>query len=396
MQGMFSGNIAVLSNVFDDQYCRARGEEIDPCLSNPKRRDLFRCLEIATQRSVTVLSSPPKAAARRRGKWLPAMDTRFSTHEQKHCANWDVPKLRIPLAWWFYAWHVSRHVRTGDLVMLDNYELLYVIAACLTRVRRKVTFILDYEDGKHLTDQGWSRVLSSAAETVGKRFIRGALLAHPALGERLPKAMPKEFVPGFVVAPEKPRSLIPATEVRFLYSGSFDSARGVDLLLEAIPLLPESGWVLEITGRGPLVEEVARVADAYRKSGMVRFHGALPQSDYAELLGHCHVGLNCQRASNPISGVTFPSKVFSYLSAGLVVLSSTASNVASICGTGCLYFEEENAESLAAAMKRIISAPEAMGKLVDTSEVMERYSIQGTAKRLSHFLRAVQSATTGA
>jgi len=389
MQPSLPGNIKVLSNVFDDQYCRVRGEEIERCLSSPKRRDLFRCLEIATQRSVTVLSSPPKAALRRNGKWLPRLDTRFSTHQQKYCANWDVPKLRIPLAWWFYAWHVSRHVRSGDLVMIDNYELLYVIAACLARLRRKVTFILDYEDGKHLTDQGWSRVLSSTAEAVGKRLIRGALLAHPVLCERLPADLAKELVPGFVVPQERTRQSIPEKEVHFLYSGTFDTARGVDLLLAAIPLLPESGWVIEITGRGPKAEEVRRFADSFHKSGKVRFHGALPQSDYEELLGHCHVGLNCQRASDPVSGVTFPSKVFSYLSAGLVVLSSKASSVDSICGRACLYFDEETPESLAEAMLRIIASPGAIERAVDTSAVMEHYSIEGTAKRLSRFLCSV-------
>src|SRR5208283_4390682 len=116
---------------------------------------------------VILLSSPPKAADRRAGKWLPSAETKFSTHRQFFCANWDVPKLRIPLSWFFYARHVLRHVRSGDLVVIDNYEFIYVFAAWFLKPFRRVTFILDYEDGKHLIERSIWRFLSGLAEAAG-------------------------------------------------------------------------------------------------------------------------------------------------------------------------------------------------------------------------------------
>lgn len=381
--------IACLSNVFDQNYHDLRGEKIARCLSGAKRQALFRCLEQASGREVIVLSSPPKAEERRAGKWLPPVETKFSAHRQFFCANWDVPKLRVPLSWFFYARHVLRHVRSGDLVVIDNYEFIYIIAAWWLRIFRRVTFMLDYEDGKHLIDRGWHRVLSGLAEAGGRPLLSGAMLAHPALGERLPAAMPKEVVPGFVppIIPEW--SWEPVSEVRFLYSGTLDCPRGMDLLLESLKLLPAQGWHLDITGQGPLAEQVLRFAQDLRWQGKVEYHQALPQEAYERLIQASQVGLNCQRSSDPISGVTFPSKVFTYLSAGLMVISSKASEGEQICGNACFYYNGETPEALAAAMKEVIENFAAVRQKLNLSAVHERYSPEATATRLRQMFQTI-------
>ena len=381
--------IVCLSNVIEQSYHDLRGEKIIPCLSWGKRRDLFKCLEMASGKEVVVLSSPPKALERRGGRWLKPVETRFSTHRQLFCANWDAPKVRVPLAWFFYARHVLRHTRSGDLIVMDNYELLYVIAAWLVRLLRRVTFVLEYEDGKHLIDRGWPRLLCAMAESAGKPLMRGALLAHPALGNRLPETTPKALVPGFIVPRKSSGACWPDAAVRFLYSGSLDEPRGVDLLLEALPHLPERGWHLDITGSGPLVEQVARFAREARWAGKVVFHHSLPAEAYNRLVNTCHVGLNCQRSSDPISEVTFPSKVFGYLSAGLLVISSRASGVEQICGKACLYFGEETPEGLARAMTETTEDFAAARQRADVRDVSRFYSLEGTVPRLKRFLEEV-------
>jgi glycosyltransferase involved in cell wall biosynthesis len=381
--------IVCLSNVIEQGYHDLRGEKIAPSLSWGKRRDLFRCLEIASGKELIVLSCPPKALERRSPRWLSEVETRFGTHRQWFCPNWDVPKLRVPLAWFFYARQVLRHARSGDLVVLDNYELLYVIAAWLLRLFRRVTFLLDYEDGKHVIDRGLARLLSATAESAGRPLMRGALLAHPALGQRLPETTPKLLMPGFIVARPSRRTAQPDSAVRFLYSGSLDEARGVDLLLAALPHLPEQGWRLDITGTGPLAAEVARVAGEAKWGGRVVFHQTLPTDAYNRLVDSCQVGLNCQRSSDPISGVTFPSKMFGYLSAGLLVISSRASGVEHICGKACLYFDPQTPQGLAHRMTEVVQDFAAAQRRSDPSDISRWYSLEGTAPRLRQFLAEI-------
>jgi glycosyltransferase involved in cell wall biosynthesis len=381
--------IICLSNIYDGNYLQLRKENIQPALTIGKRQKLFACLEKAAGREVVVLSSPPKALDRRRPRWLPPVETKFSTHRQFFCANWDVPKLRIPLSWFFYARHVLRHVCSGDLVLIDNYEFISVVAARLVQIFRRVTFILDYEDGKHLIEHGWVKILSGLAEAGGRPLIRAATLAHPALGKRLPASIPTEVVPGFIPGQIPERAPAAGPEVRFLYSGTLDSPRGVDLLLEALPHLPETGWHLDITGHGPLGESVARFLQDSRWQGKVKYHQALTQEAYERVLAAAQVGLNCQRKSDPISDVTFPSKVFTYLSAGLLVISSQASAVPQLCANACFYYEQETPQALAGAMQAVIENFHDVRQKLDLSVVCERYSPEATTVRMKRLLKAI-------
>ena len=216
MQHAGQKKIVWLSNVFDHNYNAIRGEDTVSCLSTSKRRDLFKSLELATGRQVVMLSAPPKPRFRRRGKWLPAVHTAFSDYPQFVCQNWDVPKLRIPLSWFFYARQALRHARRGDLVIIDNFEFIYIVAAWLLKFLRGVQFILDYEDGKHLSDRGWQRCMSWLADFLGKPLISAAFLAHPKLGERLKPSLPTELVPGFVTSLPRKHRAGQAGIVRFL------------------------------------------------------------------------------------------------------------------------------------------------------------------------------------
>ncbi len=380
--------IVCLTNVFDQQYHERRDEDIARCLSSPKRRDLFQSLEIATGLEVLVLSSPPKAIARRRPRWLAGLTTRFSTHQQRFCGVWDSPKIRVPWSWASYTSQVVRHTRPGDLVVLDNYELLYVLAAVSARARHQLSFILDFEDGKHAIDRSWARLLSGVAEALGRRMIAGAILAHPALRLRLPAGLPYELVPGFIRDPGTASTSYRGEPLRLLYAGSLDQTRGVDLLMRAMDQLPLTlRWQLDITGSGPLEEEVRAFASRERQNAQVRFHGSMAPVLHEALLRECHVGLNCQRDSDPISEVTFPSKVFTYLSSGLHVLSSRASEITSVCGPACSYYEEETPASLAKALAAVVQSRTDLDQhTVAAAALVERYSISGTAQRLRSFL----------
>jgi len=55
---------------------------------------------------------------------------------------------------------------------------------------------------------------------------------------------------------------------------------GVDLLLEAVPLLPADGWHLHITGSGRLADNVAKFAGDQRWREKVTFHGVVPGAAY--------------------------------------------------------------------------------------------------------------------
>jgi glycosyltransferase involved in cell wall biosynthesis len=177
--------------------------------------------------------------------------------------------------------------------------------------------------------------------------------------------------------------------VRFFYAGALARSHGIDLLLEALDHLPERGWRLIIAGQGPLEEQVIRRAQDPRWRDRVEHRPTMPPEVFEKLIGSNHVGLNCQRTSELISSVTFPSKVFTYMSAGLLVISSKAGAVEQICGGACFYYEGETPEALAAAMKAVIENFAAVRQKLSLSAVRERYSFEATAARVRQLLKTI-------
>jgi len=201
----------------------------------------------------------------------------------------------------------------------------------------------------------------------------------------LPNGVPWELVPGFVT-PAETRAGVQNGCVRFLYNGTLDQPRGLDVLLKALPLLPDTGWLLNVTGAGPLDSLCRESAQNPHWKGRVRFHGRVDDGTLFALRGESDVGLNCQRHSDPISGVTFPSKIFSYLSAGVAVISSRASEVPAICGKACRYYDGDNPKALAHVMIEAIEDFKRFRQEIQESDVTTRYSMESTAARLKPLL----------
>jgi hypothetical protein len=114
----------------------------------------------------------------------------------------------------------------------------------------------------------------------------------------------------------------------------------------------------------------------------LRYHGTLSDTALSQLARQCDIGLNCQRNSDPASGLTFPSKIFSYFSSGLAVISSTASDVPKICGPACRYYEGDMPKALALVMSEAIHDYTRFTSKLDIQYAIKRYSLDSTTDRL--------------
>ena len=375
-----------LSSIYDSQYLSIRGEPIPPCLSSPKHVHLLKCIQKATSQKLLILSCPPKGYSQMRPLWLHPVATKFSEFEQLFCGSFDAPKIRALLSPILYFFHAVRHVKRGDLIIMHNYYVNYSLLALYFSIRYKSTIIIDYEDGRHLIDKGVGWYLCRFAEFLGKRLVHGAILANALLGKRLSINIPKTVIPGFY-SPKAFRVNNTSSKscVRFLYAGTLDETRGVDLLLDAIPLISIDGWALDISGAGPLEPRVREFISNPRYKGKVFFHSVLEPSRYSDLISNAHVGLNPQRVNDPVSSVTFPSKIFSYLSAELLIITSEACGVRDILGNICIYYQKDDPISLATAMVQVIRhLPISLNR-----DKRNQFSVESTSDRLRSFFQQV-------
>jgi hypothetical protein len=376
--------ICFLTGVTDDHYRSQRSDDPVVCTSAGKRLQLYKAFTAVAGAAPLLLS--PHSRGRGKATSWPALETRFGDCVQLFSAASGIRKVRVLIDMIRYAGHVYRCTRDGDVLIFDNYELIYVLALRYCRIRGRVNpIILEYEDGKHAIDRGWPRWISWLAELLGRPLLDAAIVATPALLDYLPDQVPAEVVPGLLRA-DIIYNPAPADggAVHFLYSGSLDVERGAPLLLEylASPLI-HANVVFHITGQGRYSAEFIELMELY--PSRICFHGCVSVQELDRIRGMCHYGLNLQSSANPISRVTFPSKTFDYINAGLRVVSTRASGVWDVLGDSAIYLETESTGGLADAVNMAAGTISTDDGTCATSAI-GHYSFDGTVRRLRDLL----------
>jgi hypothetical protein len=377
---MKNQTIVILTGVTDDQYRSKRNDNPVISTSAGKRILLYRAIASAAEKPLLLLSPHPRGHGKPSS--LPEMESRFDRFAQRFSRASGIRKVRIFLDILHYAAHVYRNTKNDDLLLIDNYELIYVLALYYCRLRgRRNPIILEYEDGKHLTDKGVYLWMSRLAEMLAKPLVDAEILATPGLTERLPKGIPFEIVPGIlndeIIYNSLPKNSEP---VHVIYSGSLDSARGAALLLDYLKSDQiQSNAIFHITGQGAYAEEFTKVAA--NNTDKIIFHGCVSREELAAIQKKCHYGLNLQTSSDPISQVTYPSKTFDYLNAGLRVISTRAAAVDELLGNTAIYLLEETVHYLAEAIERAIN-PANNDSPSSEQATLPSYSFEGSVLRL--------------
>lgn len=98
-----------------------------------------------------------------------------------------------------------------------------------------------------------------------------------------------------------------------------------------------------------LISELAKTTDAE-----VTYDGLLSGEDYIRFLQSCDIGFSTQSSDSQFNETSFPSKVLSYLSNGLRVVSVRIKAIETSKVSEVMYFYDENTPSaIANAIKSI-------------------------------------------
>lgn len=339
----------ILTGVFDDAYQKTREDSPISCTSAGKRIILYKAIQEASGSKLILLSPSPRGT--KTPYSIEETKTTFHGITQYFSKASRRRKIRFLIDIINYAKFVRLHVGYNSVLIIDNYELIYVIACWYCRFcGLKNTIILEYEDGKHLIDKGIWKFFSDLAEKLGRPLIQGVIAATPTLLARLPKGIPSIVIPG-TLRSDRPSPTIPGPNeaIRIIYSGSLDHERGTPLLvdyLESNLLHPKAEF--HITGQGHFVDRIQELTKKSPKQ--IFFHGMLPRNELDQLQSSCHYGLNIQNSSNPVSHVTYPSKTFDYANAGLRLITTRTAGVDLIFGDEAIYINDDTKKSFSEAI----------------------------------------------
>lgn len=176
------------------------------------------------------------------------------------------------------------------------------------------------------------------------------------------------------------------------YAGHLYPWKGVDLLVDALALLPEARG--RIIGGHPAEPDLARLRSLAVERGVadrVEFTGLVPPQDVARWLDAADVLVLPNRAGPVSAHYTSPLKLFEYLAAGRPIVASSLPALAEVLddGANALLVRPDDAAALAAAVRRVTADRALAVRLARRAfDDARRFSWDSRAARLETVLQA--------
>lgn len=174
----------------------------------------------------------------------------------------------------------------------------------------------------------------------------------------------------------------PGDPVVLLSVGRAVDKKGYDRLLEALALLPaESAWRLIHIGGGPLRDALQTQARALGLESRIEWRGPQPQEAVLAAYREADLFLLASRVSDDGDRDGLPNVLVEAQSQGLACIATAVSAIPELIqdGENGLLVPPENPEALAAALQRLIPAPEARRRLstAGAARVRSAFDLQG-------------------
>lgn len=193
------------------------------------------------------------------------------------------------------------------------------------------------------------------------KFLRSAdsyIISTELLNEKVNKDL-KPFVINYGTYKniKKTKSVFNDNKIHCVYAGTLDPRKGCLTAVQTAKYLDEN-YRIHILGFGSedeknyLFDEIGKIN---AKSGCkVSYDGLLSGENYLSFIGSCQVGLSTQASDAKFNETSFPSKVLSYLSNGLRVVSVRIKSIESSEVSGLLYFYDKDDPKVVARAIRSI------------------------------------------
>lgn len=249
-------------------------------------------------------------------------------------------------------------------IVFYNFTIKNAIPAYLSKILLRIPIIVQYEDGYYLSKgKSVKNKMFWLLEYIGFKLIDGAILVTSLMKKKLKPDTPFCVIRGFInkeilnlqqkrrlknnTIPQKPKTL--------LYSGRLDLERGILILLEALKKI-DIELEVYITGYGPLKNKVQEEIHNINRSKQylkIKFLDFLSLEEYRNLLINSDILVNPQRENSGFSEVSFPSKIYEYISAGNLVITSNVSDIEKLNKDMFVIYKNDSVEDLANAIEDI-------------------------------------------
>lgn len=224
-----------------------------------------------------------------------------------HLAYWSLPGRlgQILQTIVLFCWLWQRR-REYEYCLVYDFDLPAYLAPLAIKILLRKRLYVDYEDDYTKQRKNY---LKNFLEKLMRKTVDGAIcinerMVHYFIGK------PVRVLNGFAdLEYTKFTNFNLRDGMTFLFSGTFDNIRGIELVPDLVNALRQriKNFKIFITGSGPLLSMVKNW-----NYPEVKYLGFLSDADYAEIINKVDACLVLQKPDHPFSSGSFPSKVDEY------------------------------------------------------------------------------------
>ncbi len=180
---------------------------------------------------------------------------------------------------------------------------------------RKIKVILELEEvyGDFVKTNDFQKISEYLFLKNNQNFI----LSSPFLKKIIPPYSNSIVISGSYIAHKSVKKFEDG-KIHLVYSGTLLPQKGSSLLGDLGEILPEN-YILHILS--PDDNLFKKLKQIYIFKENIVFHGHMVGEDFYNFLSKCDIGLNLQSPSAQYNFTSFPSKILSYISSNLIVVS---------------------------------------------------------------------------
>lgn len=163
-----------------------------------------------------------------------------------------------------------------------------------------------------------------------------------------------------------------------MHHGSIVHRHGVDFLVEAVARIRSRVPAVRLNiygSRTPFLEEVLDVARQRGVADIVQFHGPKTQTEIANAIRQCHVGVVPNRLS-PFTELNFPTRLFEYLSMRRPVIAPDTQGIRDYFGCeDLILFKPGDVDTLAEKLVWVYGNRESVAGFVERGRKIYRQNL---------------------
>lgn len=220
-----------------------------------------------------------------------------------HSLPWRFDQILQTIYIFLWLLKNSKH---HEYYLVYNFDIPFFIGVLAAKIFLRKMIYVDYEDDYTKKE---TRITKKLTELLLRKTITGAVCINKNMANSLPQ---KRTIVHNAFADLEYMQDVDFTfkeGMTFLYSGTLDDIRGVDLIPKLIHSIKKhiNKFSIIITGRGPL----ENIIKSWHHEEVI-YLGFLDRNKYIEVIKRSDICLILQKPDHPFNSGSFPSKVEDY------------------------------------------------------------------------------------